>query len=232
MSLNRRSLLMGGGAAALVLTVGGGGFVLTRRPTSALAPWRVPPALNADPRLKALSYATLAPNPHNRQPWLVELRGEDQLVLYCDLDRLLPETDPEGRQIVIGLGCFLELLRMAAAEQGLVANIEPFPEGATADRLTARPIARVRFQRSDDVRPDPLFRQVLKRRSNKEPYDVGKPVTSEKLTALTEAAGGGVRVGATNKPERVAALRDITWRAMDTELRTSRTYLESVRLMR
>lgn len=118
-----------------------------------------------DPRLQALSYAILAPNPHNRQPWLVELRGEHELVLYCDLDRTLPETDPEGRQIVIGLGCFLELLRLAASEQGQIAEIDTFPEGSAPDRLTATPIARVIFRRDQGVRPDPLMKQVLKRRS-------------------------------------------------------------------
>jgi hypothetical protein len=135
MSLNRRSLLINGGAAALVLSAGGGSFLLTRRPDAALIPWQVASQMFADPKLQALSYATLAPNPHNRQPWLVELRGENELVLYCDLDRTLPETDPEGRQFVIGLGCFLELLRLAANEQGQIAEIDTFPEGSAPDRL-------------------------------------------------------------------------------------------------
>jgi len=172
MSLSRRSLVIKGGAAALVLTAGGGSFLLTRRLDAALIPWQVASQMFADPRLQALSYAILAPNPHNRQPWLVELRGEHELVLYCDLDRTLPETDPEGRQIMIGLGCFLELLRLAASEQGQIAEIDTFPEGSAPDRLTATPIARVTFRQGQGERPDPLMKQVLKRRSNKEPFDL------------------------------------------------------------
>ncbi|MBT5494213.1 MAG: twin-arginine translocation pathway signal protein [Alphaproteobacteria bacterium] len=232
MSLSRRSLVIKGGAAALVLTAGGGSFLLTRRPDAALIPWQVASQMFADPRLQALSYAILAPNPHNRQPWLVELRGEHELVLYCDLDRTLPETDPEGRQIMIGLGCFLELLRLAASEQGQIAEIDTFPEGSAPDRLTATPIARVTFRQDQGERPDPLMKQVLKRRSNKEPFDLQKPVTSSDLRVLNKAAGSGSGVASTNDPARVATLRDLTWRAMETELRTPRANLECVRLMR
>ena len=216
----------------MVLTAGGGSFLLTRRPDAALIPWQVASQMFADPRLQALSYAILAPNPHNRQPWLVELRGEHELVLYCDLDRTLPETDPEGRQIMIGLGCFLELLRLAASEQGQIAEIDTFPEGSAPDRLTATPIARVTFRQDQGERPDPLMKQVLKRRSNKEPFDLQKPVTSSDLRVLNKAAGSGSGVASTNDPARVATLRDLTWRAMETELRTPRANLECVRLMR
>ena len=123
MSVGRRSMLKMMGAGAVVLTAGGGAFLLTRAPASALAPWSASARRHTDPRMRALSHAILAPNPHNRQPWIIDLRTEDELTLYCDLQRLLPETDPFGRQITIGLGCFLELLRMAAAEDGYRAEI-------------------------------------------------------------------------------------------------------------
>ena len=186
----------------------------------------------ADPRLQALSYAILAPNPHNRQPWLAELRGEHELVLYCDLDRTLPETDPDGRQIVIGLGCFLELLRLAASEQGQITEIDTFPEGSAPDRLTATPITRVTFRQDQGARLDPLFKQVLKRRYNKEPFDLRKPGASSDLRVLNKAARIYSGVASTNDPARVATLRDLTWWAMETELRTPRANLESVGLMR
>ena len=82
------------------------------------------------------------------------------------------------------------------------------------------------------MRPDPLMKQVLKRRSNKEPFDLQKPVTSSDLRVLNKAAGSGSGVASTNDPTRVATLCDLTWRAMETELRTPRANLESVRLMR
>src|ERR1700741_606311 len=82
------------------------------------AGWRNPGAGESDPRRFALAHAILAPNPHNTQPWQVDLRGEDEMLLYCDLERRLPFTDPLDRQITIGCGCFLELYRIAAVQNG------------------------------------------------------------------------------------------------------------------
>jgi hypothetical protein len=232
MPIDRRTALKMTGAAAVVLTTGGGAFILTREPARATAPWRTAGSVSSDPRLKALSHAILAPNPHNRQPWLVDLRKKGELTLYCDGERLLPVTDPESRQIVIGLGCFVELLRMAAAEDGFAADITPFPEGAPAARLGDKPIARVRFRRAETVRRDPLFAHVLDRRSNKEPFDTAREVGEAALASLADAAGGALAVGTTNEPGRVADLRALTWRAMEAELTTPEAYMESVRLMR
>ena len=154
---NRRAFIRILGTTAVVAAAGGGAFPFTREPGRALVPWHAAGRDYDGPRRRALSYALLAPNPHNRQPWLVDLRDEDEIVLYCDLDRLLPETDPENRQIVIGLGCFLELLRQAAAEDDYAADISPFPDGAGESALDRRPVARIRLRRVAGQAKDPLF---------------------------------------------------------------------------
>jgi len=231
----RRSFLKIAGSSAVILAAAGAGaagFVLTRTPSKALAPWALAAEAGRDPRIWALSHAILAPNPHNRQPWLVDLVAEDGIVLYCDPERLLPATDPFNRQIVIGLGCFLELLAEAAAERGFRAEIEPFPDGASATAIDGRAIARIRLVEAADVRRDPLFAQVYDRRSNKQPFDTDRPVGPEALATLQGAAGGFAAAGGTVEAARVAGLRDLSWRAWEVELTTPRTYLESVHLMR
>ena len=181
-----------------------------------------------------MSYAILAPNPHNRQPWMVELVGDDELMLYCDPERLLPVTDPFNRQITIGLGCFLELLRMAAAEGGHKAIITPFPNGYVEQKLDDRPVAHVRFVAAGPDERDPLFQAVPQRRSNKEPFDLARPVSTADLAAIRDAgiSGPAISVHGANEPDMVAKLRDLTWRAFETEVRTPAAYLESVHLMR
>ncbi len=117
MPISRRKFIgiMGGGTIAAA-TGGAMTFLSTRTPNKALAPWKLAGGYD-EPRRRALSFAILAPNPHNRQPWQVDLSQDNKIILYADTERLLPHTDPFNRQITIGLGCFLELVRMAAAAE-------------------------------------------------------------------------------------------------------------------
>jgi hypothetical protein len=173
----------------------------------------------------------LSPNPHNRQPWLVDLSAPDHIVLYCDPERLLPHTDPFDRQITLGLGAFLEILSMALAEEGLRADIALFPEGEPQPRLDARPVARLRLTPDAADLRDPLFAQVPHRRTSRLPHDPNRPVAPETLAGLAGAARAG-RVAFTVDPERVAALRDLGWRAMFLEMTTEATARESIELTR
>ncbi|MGC3939307.1 Acg family FMN-binding oxidoreductase [Roseobacter sp. EG26] len=230
MTLSRRKsiALIGGG---IVLAAGSGlGFEITRKPHVAMAPWAQAGSYD-DPRMRALSYAILAPNPHNRQPWQVDLSQPDTVVLYVDTSRLLPHTDPFNRQITIGLGCFLEVMRLAALEEGLLVETDLFPEGADAMALDTRPVAICRFS-ATDAAPDPLFAQVLHRRTLKELYDTSRPVSRSALGRIAQGASHGTRVGVTNDAAQVAALRDLSAEAFRIEFRTRRTLKESVDLFR
>lgn len=221
--------LIGGGA---VLAAGSAGvFVATHGPSkSARAPWNEAGQYE-EYRRRALSYALLAPNPHNLQPWLVELEGDNALTLYADLDRDLPATDPYDRQITIGFGAFLELLRIAAAQDGYRADITPFPDGEDMDSLDKRAVARVEFT-AGAATPDPLFAHIIARRSNKEVYEA-RDVDAAELLQLEEAARiYGVSAGSTGNNDIAADLRDLTWRAHQIEVMTPYTNQESVDLMR
>ncbi|MBM3523404.1 MAG: twin-arginine translocation pathway signal protein [Alphaproteobacteria bacterium] len=230
--MSRRRFLIA--ASALVAgSVGSvGAFVATREPGRALAPWRRLPGPGDDPRLFAFAHAVLAPNPHNRQPWLVELVGADEARLFCDLDRRLPQTDPFDRQITIGLGCFVEIAAIAAAQIGIRLEVDAFPQGMAEPRLDARPVARLRFVRDPATRPDPLFAAIVARRSNKEPFDMARPLAAELLAQIARAAGPAVATGALTDAAAVAGLRGFAWEAFDVEMHTPRTHRESVELMR
>lgn len=229
MTLSRRKTLALIGGGVIVAATGAFACDVTRLPRSARAPWAAAGAYD-DPRMRALSWAILAPNPHNRQPWLVDLSQPDTAVLFVDTDRLLPQTDPFNRQITIGLGCFLEILRLAALEEGLAVSFDLFPDGESAAGLDGRPVAVCRFAPTAEA-GDPLFAQVPHRRSNKEPYDTARPVPYEALAQVAQAATA-LGMGFTVDADEVAALRDLSLRAMRIEFATERTLRESVELFR
>ena len=204
-------------------------------PPQAVAAWQGP-AAGAELRRWVLGYAILAPHSHNLQSWLVDLSVPDQIVLSCDPARLLPETDPYSRQIMMSHGTFIELLAMAAGERGHRAEVELFPEGAfAADRIDARPVARITLVPDANVAKDPLFAQVLKRHTNRGAYDMGRPVPPQAWAAMTDAVRPyPVRFGqvGVDQPEVMQRHRAIAAEAWRIELTTPRTILESYKVMR
>ncbi len=229
-TLSRRGFIatLGGG---FIFAAGAGvaGFSLTRTPQAALAPW-LEAGQYTEPRRFALSYAILAPNPHNLQPWLVDLSEPDVVTLLPDPDRRLPETDPFDRQLTIGLGCFLELMRVAASQRGYKLEMTLFPEGSEHTRLGARPVARVHFSQTTSA-PDPLFETILLRRSTKAPFDMHRTIEDCAISALSPEKEG-VRFSGTRQPDRVAPLRELIWRAFEVEYTTPEKHQESINLMR
>ncbi len=217
MSISRRKAIgVIGGGTILAATAGAAVFLNTRTPTRALQPWEEAGVYN-EPRKYALSYAILAPNPHNRQPWLVDLSSSNSVTLYLDPERNLPHTDPFSRQLTIGLGCFLELMQIAASSIGYNVEIDLFPSGKDG------PVAIATF--SNGAQADPLFGHILNRRSCKEPFE-STSIPNELIASVTPF--GQV----IQEPALVKKLRQLTWDAWHLEMNTPRTLKESVDLMR
>lgn len=221
----RRFLKIAGRSVALT----GGAAYIYATPTakSARAAWESAGAYT-DPMRFALSYAILAPNPHNRQPWQIELTTEHEAILYCDPERHLPDTDPFDRQITIGLGCFLEVFALAAAHKGYNAQFEYFPQGASLPLLDARPVARLFLTPDKTVNQD-LFPFIPFRKTDRSPYSDRVP-TLQDLENVQRA--GGIMANVSSEKNTVQTLKSICIEALRTEFGTPHTYQESVDLMR
>ena len=230
--MNRRKFLAIAGGGVILAAGAAVGLRVTRTPQTAFLPWEQAGSLYDEPRRKALSYAILAPNPHNRQPWIVDLSQPDIVVLTADQNQLLPHTDPNNRQITVGLGCFLELMSMAAAREGYRVEMDLFPNGSDSEKLDERVVCEARFVHDPAVLKDQLFDHVLTRRSFKEPFDMSRKVTQSVVDQIAGAAVHGNRAKGSNDAEHVAQLRDLTREALMVEFNTPRTYKESVDLFR
>lgn len=232
--MDRRAFvrLVGGGTLAAALPLSGCGEGM---PPEAVAAWQGP-GDEPDLRRWILAHAILAPHSHNLQSWLVDLRTEGEILLRCDLARLLPETDPFSRQIMMSQGTFLELLDLAARERGQRAEITLFPEGAFApDRLDGRPVARVRLVPDAAATKDPLFAQIRRRHTNRSVYDPARAVPAAAWAAMAAAvAPHDLRFGHVDaaQPAALARQREIADEAWRIELTTPRTIMESYRVLR
>lgn len=229
MAMNRRTVLITGASAVII---GGASWAMTREPKTARAPWRQASDGFGDPRLDILSYAILAPSPHNMQPWRIRLDGDDAFTVFCDLTRTLPETDPPNRQLTIGFGCFLELARQAALEKGYHAQISTFPEGEPFPLLDERPIAQMRLIKDDSAAHDPLFSEALTRRTNRAAFDVSVAPSNDALAAIESAAPQSVSAQTSTDEQLIGKLRALTVAAWETELANAPTRQESVDVTR
>jgi nitroreductase len=122
--------------------------------------------LNADQVNSVLRSAMLAPSTHNTQPWLFRCTGTG-IELHADPSRILPVTDPDGRQLVLSCGAALFTLRTAIHALGFHPATTLMPSRAEPDLLAVvRPIA----ERTPDPKVTRLARAIPRRRTNRRPF--------------------------------------------------------------
>jgi hypothetical protein len=234
--MQRRSFIrVLGGGVVLAAGAAATGCAQTTMPAEAIAAWQGP-GNEPDLRRWILGYAILAPHSHNLQSWLVDLRVPNQIVLYCDLKRLLPETDPFSRQIMMSQGTFIELLDIAARERGQRAEITLFPEGTFGpDKPDARPVARIRLAPDAALAKDPLFAQIRVRHTHRGVYELDRAVPAAAWQAMADAAQPqALRFGHVGSDQPLALMqqRAVAAEAWRIELVTPRTIMESFKVLR
>lgn len=195
--------------------------------------WKGPMAGETDIRWIVLSYAILAANPHNKQPWIVDLTGSSSMALYIDQGRLLPETDPPARQIHIGHGTFLENLELAARHHGYRATIDYFPQGEYSNAVIEdKPVASIALQKDASLARDPLFDAILRRQSNKRTY-TETPLSSDQLQHLRRTLGDPrLALTVTDDADAKQQISEIMIEAMRIETSSSDRDAETIAMFR
>jgi hypothetical protein len=232
--VSRRGFIRVLGTSAVILAAAGVGLSqCDPMPDAAVEAWKGPKPDVKDPRVRALSYALLAPNPHNMQPWIADLREAGAITLICDRTRLLPETDPYSRQITVGCGAFLDLLRMAAGAQGFRADVTVFPQGEWPENAVGdQPLCRIAFVADQTMQRDALLGQAFLRRTNRSAYEAAPPGAQQFVVVGAAMSDLPVTFGWTSGTAQLAKLRDIAKRAWAVEVAKDATYFESIKVFR
>ena len=96
---------------------------------------------NAGTVRTVLALASRAPSVHNTQPWRWRV-GTESLHLYSDVTRQLPNTDPEGRDLILSCGAALNHCVVALAAVGWRAKVARLPNPADPPMPSLEPCMR------------------------------------------------------------------------------------------
>jgi hypothetical protein len=187
---------------------------------------------DSPPIIQALRFGITAPSPHNTQPWRIEQVSDTGVRVFFDPARRLPVTDPPGRQVHIGHGTLIEMTAIAATSLGYRTEVELLPDGEmTIPEFGTKPTAVIRLVADPVVTADPLFAQVLSRRTSRLAH-LGPPLTADERDKI--AAQGqfpAVTVGWVPQ-EQLATVLDIAARAMAIEVNDQDLYDETLQWFR
>ncbi len=125
-----------------------------------------PTASDHDTLHAALYVACRAPSLHNSQPWRWQLAAHS-VHLRADPTRILPATDPTGRQMVISCGAALHHARVAFAALGWHPIVHRLPNPTDPDHL-----ASIEFEHTNPIRARDvtLAAAAVRRRTDRRPF--------------------------------------------------------------
>lgn len=182
--------------------------------------------------------ASLAPSPHNTQPWKFSAQS-DSIKVFADKERNLGAADHEFRQMQIGLGCAIYNIDIASRYLGYEPQVRYMgTEQFERDGL----VAIVDLRQTNKGITDEQFATIFSRSTNRAEYDMAIPVSAALLDSITSEWDGvsvelykhdslagkhilrSVRVGARNLIKNSAHFQDGIkwWRYTREELVTKR----------
>jgi len=137
----------------------------------------------------ALYMAIRAPSVHNSQPWRWRV-GPHSLHLYTDLERHLPNTDPDRRDLMLSCGAALNHCVIALAALGWQSKIHRFPNPSDVQHL-----ASIELQRRTPAELDVSLAAAIPRRRTDRRYFRSWPVPPGDIAVMAaRAARAGVKV--------------------------------------
>ncbi|WP_445160076.1 Acg family FMN-binding oxidoreductase [Mycobacterium sp. Dal123C01] len=134
-----------------------------------------------------LGLASRAPSVHNTQPWRWRV-DESSLHLYSDPGRQLPNTDPDGRDLILSCGVALNHCVVAWASVGWRAKVTRLPDPDDPSHLAAITLSRY----SADSLDIALAAAIPRRRTDRRHYSSWPVPVGDIALMAARAARNGV----------------------------------------
>ncbi|MEB3980018.1 nitroreductase family protein [Mycobacterium sp. 663a-19] len=125
-----------------------------------------------------LALATRAPSINNTQPWLWRV-GRNSLHLYSNPGMRLPNTDPDGRDLMLSCGATLNHCVIALAATGWRAEVHRLSDAADPSHLAAIEVC----PRAPDPEDIALAAAIERRRTDRRIYSA-RPVPANDIAQM------------------------------------------------
>lgn len=156
-------------------------------------PWRTWQEDSITGPLALVRAAILAANAYNSQPWLFHVT-QSKIDVYADTGRNLGAFDPYLREMHFSLGCALENIMIAAPSEGWATSLTLFPGTLAPSVVTRRELVATITLTSRERQQHELYAAIAHRHTNRNRYDVAKPVPGEFINALSSRVSDEKRV--------------------------------------
>lgn len=229
---SRRRFIIGLSLAGVASGTGASGIYALKNHQSpdysdeAYSPWQQSIRDSISDEQYMAQCATLAPSPHNTQPWRFKLQ-EGRIEIHADMNRLLGNADPDLRQMHQGLGCALQNILVAAGYLGYNSEVT-YIEDENSDL-----VAVIELKLGEVTVSDSEFQSLFSRQTNRSPYDLSIDVPQSLLDGLVDLADQDVgisfhRIG----EESTAYLRSYMRTAVRNLVADDKYYLDSIKWWR
>jgi nitroreductase len=149
--------------------------------------------------------AIRAPSVHNSQPWRWRV-GPHSLHLYADVERHLPNTDPDRRDLMLSCGAALNYCVIALAALGWHSKIHRFPNPSDPQHL-----ASIELHRRTPAELDiALAAAIPKRRTDRRHFSSWPVPAGDIALMAARAARAGVKL---LRVDDVTGLKDVVAQA-------------------
>src|SRR5689334_10027025 len=135
----------------------------------------------------ALTLASRAPSVHNTQPWRWRVQAAS-LQLYADASRQLPNTDPDGRDLILSCGTALHHCVAAFAAVGWRSRVSRLPNEDDPDHLATIELS----PQSADYVDIALAAAIPRRRTDRRHYSSWPVPVGDIALMAARAARAGV----------------------------------------
>ena len=135
----------------------------------------------------ALTLASRAPSVHNTQPWRWRVDAAS-LHLYADPERQLPNTDPDGRDLILSCGTALHHCVVAFAAVGWRSKVTRLPNPAEPNHLASIELSTYPADAADIA----LAAAIPRRRTDRRHYSSWPVPVGDIALMAARAARNGV----------------------------------------